>query len=125
MLGSAPSFGSPCPHVDMGRLQAIYSAHRATFWAAVASDYGMCMSPMALEHAWKTGICCSQHQAITPLSPAASPDHSDREGNAKVHDKTRISAILGLETQPRSPQDQHMVRRMEDERSMNVISAHA
>ncbi|PKS13351.1 hypothetical protein jhhlp_000122 [Lomentospora prolificans] len=120
-----PPSARHAPHVDMGRLQAIYSAHRATFWAAVAADYGPGMSPMALEHAWKTGVCCSQHQAMTPISPAASPDNSDREGNSKGHDKTRISAILGIETQPRSPQDQHMVRRMEDERSMGVIAAHA
>jgi len=109
----------------MGRLQAIYNAHRATFWAAVAADYGVGMSPIALEHAWKTGVCCSQHQAMTPISPAASPDHSDRESNSKGQDKTRISAILGIETQPRSTQDQHMVRRIEEERTVSVVTAHA
>ena len=105
-------------HVDMPRLQAVYTAHRAGFWAAVAADYGGNANPAALEQAWKAGGCCSQ-QGAAPLTPAASPDNSAGEGK----DRTRISAILGMEAHPRSPQDQQMVRRMEEERCVVAASA--
>lgn len=103
-------------HVDMGRLQAVYTAHRASFWAAVAADYGGGANPVSLEQAWKAGTCCSQ--GAPPLTPAASPDNSS-EGK----DRTRISAILGMEAHPRSPQDHQMVRRMEEERCVVAASA--
>lgn len=96
---------TPHTHVDMSRLQSIYAAHRAPFWAAVAAEYGAA-NPAALEQAWRAGGCCGG----TPLTPAASPDRVEREGR----DRTRISALLGTEVRPRSPQDEMMVRRMEE-----------
>jgi hypothetical protein len=109
-------------HVDMGRLQAIYNAHRGSFWTAVAADYGSGMNPMVLEQAWKSGICCSQHQTATPITPVASPDNTDREYGSKPQDKTRISAILGIDTSPRSPQE-HLRRPMEEDRRMSIAAA--
>ncbi|SPO03097.1 uncharacterized protein DNG_05779 [Cephalotrichum gorgonifer] len=106
-------------HVDMGRLQAIYAAHRASFWAAVAADYGGA-NPHALEQAWKAGYCCGPHGAAPPLTPAASPENSGAECG---RDRTRISAILGMETLPRSPRDEQMVRRMDEERHLVPASA--
>lgn len=106
-------------HVDMPRLQAVYTAHRAGFWATVAADYGGNVNPATLEQAWKAGGCCSQQQGAAPLTPAASPDNSAGEGK----DRTRISAILGMEAHPRSPQDQQMVRRMDEERCVVAASA--
>lgn len=108
-------------HIVMARLQAVYGAHRASFWAAVAADYGGGVGAAALEQAWRAGGCCggSQQQQMgsaAPLTPAASP-----ESDAK--DRTRISAILGMEAHPRSPQDQQMVRRMEEERCVVAASA--
>lgn len=101
-------------HVDMARLQGIYAAHRGQFWAAVAAEYGG-SNPAALEQAWKAGGCCGG----APLTPAASPDRAEREGRvgwggSEGRDRTRISALLGSETRPRSPQDEMMVRRMEE-----------
>ncbi|KAL3956056.1 hypothetical protein ACCO45_008902 [Purpureocillium lilacinum] len=75
-------------HVDLSRLHSIYEAHRNEFWAAVADEYGRSTSPAALEHAWKTGVCCPQ-RGSNPMTPVDSPDRD------RVRDKTRISSILG------------------------------
>jgi hypothetical protein len=73
---------------------------------------------MMLEQAWKTGYCCGQHQTTTPITPVTSPDNSDRESFGKgLQDKTRISAILGIDANPRSPREREIVRRIEEERS--------
>ncbi|CAI0654956.1 unnamed protein product, partial [Colletotrichum noveboracense] len=101
-------------HVDMNRLQNVYTAHRASFWAAVANDYGPGANPVVLESAWKNGSCCNQ--ASTPITPTSSPDNMDRDTYGKPQDKTRISAILGIDANPRSPRERELVRRMEEER---------
>lgn len=104
--------------VDVRRLQAVYAAHCGTFWNAVANEYGGNVAPSVLEHAWRTGSCCNQHGATTPISPLSSPDNLERDGYGKVqHDKTRISAILGIDADPRSPREREMVRRMEQGRT--------
>ncbi|TDZ36136.1 hypothetical protein C8034_v002259 [Colletotrichum sidae] len=104
-------------HVDMNRLNSVYTAHRASFWAAVANDYGLGASPVVLEQAWKNGVCCAQQQqASTPITPTSSPDNMERETYGKPQDKTRISAILGIDANPRSPRERELVRRMEEER---------
>ncbi|KXH26117.1 hypothetical protein CSIM01_13749 [Colletotrichum simmondsii] len=103
-------------HVDMNRLQSVYTAHRASFWAAVANDYGPGASPVALEQAWQNGACCNQQQASTPITPTSSPDNLDRDSYERPQDKTRISAILGIDANPRSPRERELVRRMEESR---------
>jgi hypothetical protein len=112
-------------HIDMTRLQAVYNGHRATFWAAVAADYGNGANPAVLEQAWKSGICCGQQH--TPITPIASPDNADRDFNGKCQgqgqDKTRIAAILGIDANPRSPREREMVRRIEEERGVVPPSA--
>lgn len=110
--------------VDMGRLQAVYSAHRNSFWSAVAADYGNGAHPVALEQAWKTGGVSSGHgyTAQTPITPIGSPDERDVYGK-QCQDKTRISAILGIDANPRSPKEREMVRRMEEERVMVGVGA--
>jgi hypothetical protein len=77
---------------------------------------------MALEQAWKSGMCCGQQQA--PMTPVASPDNADRDYTGKGQDKTRIAAILGIDANPRSPREREMVRRIEEERGA-VIPASA
>lgn len=101
-------------HVDMNRLNSVYTAHRASFWAAVANDYGPGANPVVLESAWKNGSCCNQ--TSTPITPTSSPDNTDRDTYPKPQDKTRISAILGIDANPRSPRERELVRRMEEER---------
>lgn len=110
--------------VDMGRLQAVYSAHRNSFWSAVAADYGNGAHPVALEQAWKAGGVSSGHgyAAQTPITPIGSPDERDVYGK-QCQDKTRISAILGIDANPRSPKEREMVRRMEEERVMVGVGA--
>ncbi|CAM1509839.1 Fc.00g001740.m01.CDS01 [Cosmosporella sp. VM-42] len=118
-----PSMSTHTPaHVDLARLQAIYNAHRASFWAAIAHDYGSNVSPVALEQAWKTGACCNSHS--TPITPVSSPDNGEREPYVKSQDKTRISSILGIDADPRTARDRDIVKRMEEER-FGVMSAPA
>ncbi|KAI0195888.1 hypothetical protein F4808DRAFT_326467 [Astrocystis sublimbata] len=95
----------PSAHVDIPRLQAIYAAHRSSFWGAIAADYGSSVSPTVLEQAWKANMFLGGSQ--TPITPAPSPN--DRES---IYDKTRISALLGTDSLPRSPKETEMARRM-------------
>ena len=94
--------------IDMARLHVIYSAHRASFWATIAAEYGGDVSPIVLEQAWKSGVAC-------PFTPATSPD-GDFTRKASSGDKTSISAILGIDANPRSPNEREIVRRIEEER---------
>ncbi|KAL2017260.1 hypothetical protein VTK56DRAFT_2372 [Thermocarpiscus australiensis] len=149
--GGVPAPASPASHpVDMARLTAAYNAHRTAFWAAVASDYGPGANPAVLERAWRgttttttatsslsstagpsPGDAGAKNLGIaaqTPITPVASPDEQLYGGGGGAGqgrpDKTRISAILGIDANPRSPQEREMVRRMEEERcSVGVVGA--
>ncbi|KAI0541855.1 hypothetical protein GGR58DRAFT_389847 [Xylaria digitata] len=120
-LGQTPSLRLDCTlppptaQVDIPRLQAIYAAHRSSFWGAIAADYGSGVSPIVLEQAWKANMFSGGSQ--TPITPAPSPN--DRES---PYDKTRISAILGVDTHPRSPKEKEVSRRPGDERSVGVVA---
>jgi hypothetical protein len=172
---SGPHGFPPASHpVDMARLTAIYNAHRASFWAAIAADYGPGANPLVLEQAWRStppagsssqGCSGSSNSsgapssssslnvgiaARTPITPVASPDEqlysahvtcssavstvppmqfgfgpsangsasapasAGGAGAPKQADKTRISAILGIDASPRSPRERDMVRRIEE-----------
>ncbi|OAA67819.1 hypothetical protein SPI_00014 [Niveomyces insectorum RCEF 264] len=126
-----PSSAGPHHPVDMGRLQTIYLAHRSPFWAAIASEYGPGANPAVLEQAWRSGGSGStanssntnngshhhHQQTATPLTPGTSPDDRDAFYGVKgAQDKTRISAILGIDANPRSPKEREIVRRLEEER---------
>ncbi|KAK4039393.1 hypothetical protein C8A01DRAFT_16607 [Parachaetomium inaequale] len=149
----APAPGYMASHpVDMARLTAVYSAHRASFWAAVAADYGPGANPLVLEQAWRGGMPSTGAGGVssllgvaaqTPITPVGSPEeqaysaHSAGGGHhsAQQHqhhhyhghgglgkpDKTRISAILGIDANPRSPSEREMVRRIEEERGVVVV----
>ncbi|KAI2615255.1 hypothetical protein GGR54DRAFT_304614 [Hypoxylon sp. NC1633] len=123
-IGQAPvlrldcSLPPPSAHVDITRLQSIYAAHRSSFWTAIASEYGSGISPIVLEQAWKASMLAVGGQ--TPITPVTSPN--DRDGLYDKHDKTRISAILGIDANPRSPKEREMVRRLEEERSVGVAA---
>jgi hypothetical protein len=141
--------------VDMARLTAVYSAHRASFWAAVAADYGPGANPLVLEQAWRGGMSSAAGGASmlgvaaqTPITPVGSPEeqlysahsahsagghsaHAQQQQHHYHHvhghgglqgkpDKTRISAILGIDANPRSPSEREMVRRIEEERGAVV-----
>ena len=61
--------------------------------------------------------------AQTPITPVGSPD-DHIYGTQGKPDKTRISAILGIDANPRSPREREMVRRLEEERcSVGVVGA--
>ncbi|KAI1346065.1 hypothetical protein F5Y01DRAFT_32760 [Xylaria sp. FL0043] len=120
-LGQTPSLRLDCTlpppsaQVDLPRLQAIYAAHRSSFWGAIASDYGSGVSPIVLEQAWKANMFSGGSQ--TPITPAPSPN--DRDG---LYDKTRISAILGTDSHPRSPKEKEVSRRLGEERGVGVAA---
>lgn len=123
-IGQAPtlrldcSLPPPSAHVDIPRLQSIYAAHRSSFWGAIASEYGSGISPIVLEQAWKVSMLAMGGQ--TPITPVTSPN--DRDGVYRKHEKTCISAILGIDANPRSPKERELVRRMEEERSGGVAA---
>lgn len=56
----------------------------------------------------------------TLITPVTSPN--EREGIYEKNDKTRISAILGIDANPRSPKERELVRRLEEERSVGVVA---
>ncbi|KAM5354006.1 hypothetical protein ACJ41O_000656 [Fusarium nematophilum] len=120
---SAPAHNTA--HVDLSRLHAIYSAHRASFWTTIASEYGPNVSPTVLEQAWKTGTCCSP-SSLTPITPISSPGNAEKEAQNqnKGQDKTRISSILGIDADPRTARDRDIVRRLEEERFGMMQMAH-
>lgn len=123
-LPPPPPVGSAQP-VDMARLHAVYMAHQGTFWSKIAADYGNGAHSSVLEQAWRTGNPTGasslrgqySYAAHTPISPGGSPDGGEVCGS-KYHDKTRISAILGIDANPRSPKERELVRRMEEGRLM-------
>lgn len=125
----APAFSTSHP-VDMGRLAAVYNAHRASFWSAIAADYGGGANPVVLEQAWRGNVtsngATSNNMGIaaqTPITPVGSPDDHMYSAQNKP-DKTRISAILGIDANPRSPREREMVRRIEEERcSVGMVGA--
>ncbi|KAJ3464147.1 hypothetical protein MRS44_008933 [Fusarium solani] len=125
--GIPPAPTHTAAHVDLSRLHAIYSAHRASFWTTIASEYGPNVSPTVLEQAWKTGTCCSP-SSITPITPISSPGNAEKEAQnqtqSKGQDKTRISSILGIDADPRTARDRDMVRRLEEERFGMMQIAH-
>jgi len=56
----------------------------------------------------------------TPVTPGTS---DDRDAFYRMgQDKTRISSILGIDANPRSPKEREMVRRLEEERSVPVAA---
>ncbi|KAI1636297.1 hypothetical protein F4809DRAFT_393542 [Biscogniauxia mediterranea] len=111
------SLPPPSTQVDVPRLQAIYAAHRSSFWGAVAAEYGAGVSPIVLEQAWKANMLAGGQ---TPITPVTSPN--DREAVYEKTDKTRISAILGIDANPRSPKERELVRRLEEERIVSVTA---
>lgn len=112
------SLPPPTAHVDLGRLQTMYAAHRSSFWGAIAADYGAGVSPVVLEQAWKANLLSTGGQ--TPITPVTSPN--DRDAVYEKHDRTRISAILGIDANPRSPKEREIVRRLEEGRSVGVVA---
>lgn len=63
------------------------------------------------------GVYAHHQQTATPLTPGTSPDDRDAFYSVKgTQDRTRISAILGIDANPRSPKEREMVRRLEEER---------
>jgi hypothetical protein len=61
--------------------------------------------------------------AQTPISPVGSPDDRAYVASSSKQDRTRISAILGIDANPRSPQEREMVRRLEERCSVAAVGA--
>ncbi|KAI6382635.1 hypothetical protein MCOR25_000635 [Pyricularia grisea] len=120
---------APHSQIDLSRLSAIYSAHRTGFWSAIAAEYGPGVSAAALEQAWNNHAQPinkqqqqqpyhyghqTPQQTVTPITPVLSPEDREAYNMRAASDKTRISAILGIDADPRSPKEREIVRRMEE-----------
>lgn len=117
--------------IDQKRLSHIYESHRASLWGAIAAEYGQGVSPLALEEAWlrarssasaKVGV-----DANAPPTPCVSPEggnvyQREEKTSATEHrsNATSISALLGIDASPRSPDERELVKRIEEGR-MEVI----
>lgn len=120
-------------HVDKDRLQRVYESHRNSFWNVIASEYGRGVSPLLLEETWKQGVAPNgpPTPCVSPELPSlnrASCHYSSHSTQAPTrlptptHESkshvTSISAILGIDANPKSPKEREMVRRIEESRGM-------
>lgn len=124
--------------LDLERLRAIYDMHRFSFWSLIASEYDGETPPQRLEDAWKQIISSVSMpsylhgQAQRPLTPCVSPHDLSPDAHrwapsrptstheheaAKRHHAPSISALLGIDASPRSPEEREMIRRIEEARS--------
>ncbi|KAI2621047.1 hypothetical protein GGS21DRAFT_548126 [Xylaria nigripes] len=72
--------------IKIPRLQAIYAAHKSSFWATIAADYGSDINPIVLEQAWKANLLAGESHM--PITPTPSPD-----GRKDLHEKMRVGSI--------------------------------
>jgi len=112
--------------IDYKRLAHIYELHRAPFWATIAAEYGQGASPYMLEEAWRHGNGNAggiAYNTIAPPTPCISPEGGNvyhrEEKSAEVENRasaTSISALLGIDASPRSPQERELIKRIEEGR---------
>ncbi|KAI1435093.1 hypothetical protein GGR50DRAFT_343734 [Xylaria sp. CBS 124048] len=82
----------PSTRVDMPRLQAVYAAHRTSFWSAITADYGAGVSPIVLEQAWKDSLFTGGGEGgggQTPVTPLSSFN-----GRESLYDRTHMGGVL-------------------------------
>ncbi|POS85134.1 hypothetical protein EPUL_004451, partial [Erysiphe pulchra] len=117
--------------VDSERLSQIYEKHRASFWNIIASEYGAGPSPLLLERVWKRS-----NQIEYPPSPCVSPNATSFYGHINQGDNhnyqvqthqamapenrgsVNISDLLGIDANPRNPEEREMIKRMEERREI-------
>lgn len=112
--------------IDYKRLAYIYECHRAAFWGIIAAEYGQGVSPHILEEVWRHGngnASGSACNAIAPPTPCISPEGGNvyhrEEKSVEVENRasaTSISALLGIDASPRSPQERELIKRIEESR---------
>lgn len=120
-------------HINSERLSQIYEKHRTSFWNIIASEYGPGSSPLLLEKVWKRDT-----QIEYPPSPCVSPNASSFYGGTSQGDNQKypvqtqqaialenrgsvnISDLLGIDANPRSPEEREMIKRMEERREIMV-----
>lgn len=98
--------------IDHARLSQIYESHRVTFWGLIAADYGRGVEPLVLEQAFRNNF------TLAPPTPCGSLDtdyHKEQNEYIEVKETKPISvsALLGIDANPTSPQERELVRRME------------
>ncbi|TAQ84931.1 hypothetical protein B7494_g6747 [Chlorociboria aeruginascens] len=121
-------------NVNKERLRSIYENHRTSFWNVIANEYGGGVSSFLLEETWKRGIANN-----APPTPCISPDTHNVGGmnyqnyglkacqqpptpvEGVKNNATSISALLGIDANPRSPKERELIKRMEETRAMDVI----
>ena len=96
---SFTQFKQQSHQIDQARLVAIYSAHRVSFWSAIASEYGShTLSPQQLEEAFLASVAGptpAYRRAHSPPTPAQSPaSKTSGEFNGP-----KLSALSGASSQ--------------------------
>jgi hypothetical protein len=125
-------------NIDKDRLRHIYEAHRASFWAVIAAEYGEGASPILLEETWRRGIVIN-----APPTPCISPDtnmacvdsgsyqvYGSKQQSQRLptpvqesrNSATSISALLGIDANPRSPKEREMIKRLEERRGSRDVA---
>jgi hypothetical protein len=112
--------------IDYKRLTYIYECHRTAFWGTIAAEYGQGVGPHMLEEAWRHGsgnASGTAFNAIAPPTPCISPEGGNvyhrEEKSAEIENRasaTSISALLGIDASPRSPQERELIKRIEEGR---------
>ena len=125
-LDCAIPISSSTAPIDYKRLAHIYEVHRGAFWATIAAEYGQGASPYMLEDAWRHGNGSASgiaYNAIAPPTPCISPEGGNvyhrEEKSVEVENRpnaTSISALLGIDASPRSPQERELIKRLEEGR---------
>lgn len=125
-LDCAIPISGPLPtSIDYKCLAYIYERHRAAFWGTIAAEYGQGVDPHVLEEAWRHGNGNSSgtaFNAVTLPTPCISPEGGNtyrEEKSPEVENRasaTSISALLGIDASPRSPQERELIKRIEEGR---------
>jgi hypothetical protein len=113
--------------IDYKRLSYIYESHRVAFWGAIAAEYGNGVTAVALEEAWRYGTGSGSGNPFTangPPTPCISPDGGNvyrREEKVSAVESrpsaTSISALLGIDASPTSPEERELIKRIEEGRA--------
>lgn len=112
--------------VDPARLQSVYLAHRLEFWSKISADYGPHASPDTLEQAWYSIMSGQSNMGQRPPTPCISPEggnntsHESLKKDAKPTSGISVSALLGIDANPRSPNERELVRLMEEGRRSSI-----
>ncbi|KAI1000533.1 hypothetical protein K3495_g7658 [Podosphaera aphanis] len=116
--------------VNLERLSNVYQKHRTSFWNVVASGYGVGASPSVLEESFTR----ANKGNVLP-TPGTPMDENMRYQSAYSNNQSyptqvrsatssettngcSISALLGIDANPRSPKERELIKKLEQSRNI-------